>query len=224
MTNQELPGSDLCNNKTKIEQPWPQIQGIDIQSGLSRVGGNEKLYRSLLVKFFNECPDSTQQIQAALQKEDWQLATRVAHTIKGVAGNLGAKELMAASADLEAAIRNNKLDNIKQLLDIYENSTQSLMNGLKDFVITEEASVETGEQDKEQEQGSATKLNELLDKLQPFVLHKKPKLCKEIMAEINEFSWPDFTAEIAELGRLIGKYKFKDAQKILDSLFISIGK
>jgi len=38
------------------------------------------------------------------------------------------------------------------------------------------------------------------------------------MAAINEFAWPDHTVEINDLGKLISKYKFKDAMEILNSL------
>jgi PAS domain S-box-containing protein len=195
--------------------PLPQIPDIDIESGLARVRGNEKLYRSLLQKFYNQYPDSTRQIKEALVKEDQELGTRLAHTVKGVAGNLGAKELQAAGADVEAAIKNNNLDNIDELLDTFEQNIKSIMNGLKDFVTAEESG---GDVKGEKVPGDPVKLAELLDKLQPFVQKKKPKPCKEIMAEINEFAWPDFVVEIGNLGKLIGKYKFKDAMALVELL------
>ncbi len=69
------------------------------------------------------------------------------------------------------------------------------------------------------EMGSQELLIELLSKIDPFVQQHKPKPCKEIMKEINSYSWPDeYTQDIAEIGRLIGKYKFKIAYTILESL------
>jgi hypothetical protein len=39
------------------------------------------------------------------------------------------------------------------------------------------------------------------------------------MGEINSYSWPDeYAQEIVELDRLIGKYKFKDAYTIFESI------
>ncbi len=195
--------------------PLPQIPDIDIESGLLRVGGNEKLYRNLLGKFYNEYPDSTKQIKDALAKEDKELGIRLAHTVKGVAGNLGAKDLQAAGADVEAAIKDGNLENIDELLDTFEQNIKSIMNDLKDFVTAVEAE---GENKGKKEIGDPAKLQELLEKLQPFLQKKNPKPSKEIMAEINGFSWPDFSVEIGDLTRLIGKYKFKDAKNILDSL------
>ncbi len=62
-------------------------------------------------------------------------------------------------------------------------------------------------------------LLELLLKLKPHVKKRKPKPCKNVMGEINSYSWPDeYAQEIVELDRLIGKYKFKDAYTIFESI------
>jgi signal transduction histidine kinase len=66
--------------------------------------------------------------------------------------------------------------------------------------------------------GNPELLLELLSTIGPFIQKRKPKQCKEIMAEISEYRWPDeYAQEIAELDRLIGKYKFKDALPIYES-------
>ncbi|MBW1850869.1 MAG: DUF3365 domain-containing protein [Deltaproteobacteria bacterium] len=67
--------------------------------------------------------------------------------------------------------------------------------------------------------GSPELLLELLSTIDPFIQKRKPKPCKEIMAEISRYAWPDeYAQEILELGRLIGKYKFKDAYTIFESI------
>jgi len=67
--------------------------------------------------------------------------------------------------------------------------------------------------------GSLEILVELLFRINPFIQKRKPSQCKEIMKEINCFSWPDeYTQDIAELDRLISKYKFKDALVTLSKI------
>ena len=67
--------------------------------------------------------------------------------------------------------------------------------------------------------GSPEFLLELLSTIDPLIQKRKPKQCKEIMAEISRYAWPDeYAQEIVELDRLIGKYKFKDAYTILESI------
>ncbi|MEK6202032.1 MAG: response regulator, partial [Desulfobulbaceae bacterium] len=193
-----------------------KLPGIDLRSGLSRVGGNEKLYRSLLVKFYKEYTGSTNQIKDALKNKDQELGTRLAHTVKGVAGNLGARDLQAAGADVEAAIKNNNLENIDELLDTFAQNIKTIMNGLQDFVAAEEAEAEKTD---EKETGDPSALLKLLQELEPHVMKNKPKPCKEVMAEIDGFDWSDeYRGEIAKLNNLLGKYNFKDAQVVLESI------
>ena len=69
----------------------PSIPGLDAKDGLSRVAGNRKLYLKLLRQFVEQQGPAVEQITTALAQGDVALAERLAHTLKGVAGNIGAK-------------------------------------------------------------------------------------------------------------------------------------
>jgi two-component system sensor histidine kinase/response regulator len=83
----------------------PPVDGIDSADGLRRVGGNHKLYVKLLRQFASQQADAVGQIRAALATKDSESATRLAHTLKGVAGNLGAGPVQAAAAAVEKLLR-----------------------------------------------------------------------------------------------------------------------
>jgi len=83
----------------------PEIDGVDIKDGLKRVGGNSRLYRDLLIKFAAKHSDAGLQISDALHIGDRSTAERIAHTVKGVAGNIGIKPVQFAAEKLERAIR-----------------------------------------------------------------------------------------------------------------------
>ena len=85
----------------------PEIDGVDIKDGLKRVGGNSRLYRDLLIKFAAKHSDAGLQISDALYIGDRSTAERIAHTVKGVAGNIGIKPVQFAAEKLEKAIREN---------------------------------------------------------------------------------------------------------------------
>ena len=76
--------------------------GIDIASGLLRVSRNEQLYLRLLTQFADDYHDAAERLTTAWQNGDWETASRQAHTIKGVAGNLGATTVHESAATLEA--------------------------------------------------------------------------------------------------------------------------
>ncbi len=85
--------------------PIPTIDGLDTKDGLSRVGGNRKLYLKILCQFAEQQASAVEQIRAALAQADAALAERLAHTLKGVAGNIGAKEIQSAAGALEKLFR-----------------------------------------------------------------------------------------------------------------------
>jgi HPt (histidine-containing phosphotransfer) domain-containing protein len=87
------------------EHVLPVIEGLDTKDGLARVAGNRKLYLKLLRQFVEQQGPALEQISAGLEKGDTALAERLAHTLKGVAGNIGAKAVQATAGVLERLIR-----------------------------------------------------------------------------------------------------------------------
>jgi two-component system sensor histidine kinase/response regulator len=81
------------------------IAGVDTADGLKRVGGNQKLYSKILRQFAGEQRGAPSQIAQAITAGDRALAERLAHTLKGVAGNIGASGVQAKAAVLEKQIR-----------------------------------------------------------------------------------------------------------------------
>ena len=79
----------------------PSIKGVDVSGGLKRVAGNKKLYRDFLNKFIADQEDAAVRIKKSLDEGDRILAERLAHTIKGVAGNIGAGGVQEIAAELE---------------------------------------------------------------------------------------------------------------------------
>lgn len=88
---------------TPVEEVALFIPGVDTQLGLSRTMGDRQLYFKLLKLFVQDQRDALSGIRLALSQQDTKSAERIAHTLKGVAGLIGAQVQLAA-AQLEAAI------------------------------------------------------------------------------------------------------------------------
>ncbi|MCK5165412.1 MAG: response regulator, partial [Desulfobacula sp.] len=199
----------------------PVLPGISTKDGLYRVGGNIRLYRELLFKFHRDYQHVTTQIRDALIKKEMNLAKRLLHTIKGVAGNIGAQDLHQAVAKLEEVIRQNNAEQTEALLTDFNAILLTIMTGLQPLIKEiEEADKKKPDHKK---QGTRQELLELIIALEPFVKTLKPKQSKEILAKITAYVWPDqYGQEIEELNQLIGSYKFKDAEKIMTVLISKI--
>ena len=98
----------------------PEIEGVNLADGLKRVAGNKRLYRDLLGQFAAKHCDAAAQISTALEGGDRQLAERIAHTVKGVAGNIGITGVQFAAQKLEKAIREGQ-DAVPALLGEFAN-------------------------------------------------------------------------------------------------------
>ncbi len=83
----------------------PAIAGLNMAAGLRRTLGRPDLYLALLRKFKAGQHDALLRIREALADGDAALAERLAHTLKSVAGNIGAESLEAAAGQLEQALR-----------------------------------------------------------------------------------------------------------------------
>ena len=81
------------------------VPGLNAAAALRRVAGNQALYLKLVRKFIDTQAQSFADLDAAMQQQDWPLAERLAHTLKGTAGNLGMESIAELAAQLEAALR-----------------------------------------------------------------------------------------------------------------------
>jgi PAS domain S-box-containing protein len=85
----------------------PTIEGLDTKDGLARVAGNEALYLKLLRQFVAQQATAVSEISAAFAKGDAGAAERLAHTLRGVSGNLGAKAVQSAAEAVEKLMHEN---------------------------------------------------------------------------------------------------------------------
>jgi two-component system sensor histidine kinase/response regulator len=104
------------------------IEGLDMVNGLRRVLGKKKLYLSMLGKFVAGQKTVTADILKALEDGSWDSAERLAHTLKGVCGNIGASNLQQLAAKLESAIKERQTrEKIQTQLDELEAPLEKLI-------------------------------------------------------------------------------------------------
>ncbi|KAF1049830.1 response regulator [Xylophilus sp.] len=85
--------------------PDRPIPGLDLVLGLRRALGRPALYAGMLDKFLAGQRHAAAQIHASLAAGDRATAERLAHTLRGVAGNIGAGAVQQAAEALEGALR-----------------------------------------------------------------------------------------------------------------------
>jgi CheY-like chemotaxis protein len=99
----EHPESDKA---VPEEDELPEsLPGFDLSAGLERLRGNKRLYRKLLLDFGANYTGVAGEIHKALDSKDLEQAHSLIHNLKGLAGNLAAIDLQAASVNLEILVK-----------------------------------------------------------------------------------------------------------------------
>ena len=97
-------GGSIKGQGGELIASLPQIAGLDVQLGLKRVMGKVPLYLSMVRKYVSNQELTPKQILQALNEGDRATAERLAHTAKGVSGNIGAEALQEMAGELEKMI------------------------------------------------------------------------------------------------------------------------
>jgi two-component system sensor histidine kinase/response regulator len=121
------------------------VPGVDVEAGLQRVAGNRVLYRDLLKRFEESQAEAVASIRSALAEKDRSAAEGIAHTLKGVAGNIGAKGVHAAAAAVEQSIRKNEPPRrTKKLLVECQDELAAVVSAIRHALGAEAEDEETG--------------------------------------------------------------------------------
>ncbi|WP_374357917.1 ATP-binding protein [Chitinimonas sp.] len=108
----------------------PKLVGLNVESGLARTLGDRELYLDLLGRFADEQADVIERVRKA---SDPLLAIRLLHTLKSVAGLVGAMEVQQRAAELEAAL-SAKGEASPEKLAVLEQALVALLDGIRGFL------------------------------------------------------------------------------------------
>ena len=137
ITKEQVPGErERCDDQKSegLEVGFPDaLPGIDVKSALYRFGGNQNLLTKTLVKFCLNHASAVEKISKALTSGDRKTAIRMAHTLKGLSGTIGAKELQEVTRKLESAIKDETKE-LKPLVDRASANLNIVVSSITPFV------------------------------------------------------------------------------------------
>jgi HPt (histidine-containing phosphotransfer) domain-containing protein len=150
---------------------------------------------------------------AAGRRDD---ALRLAHSVKGVAGNLGAVPLHLAAAALEEGIAAHAPDLEHNLRDFGE-SLESFIEAVAAALPGDDGAA--AKDDGGLPVGRPEDLKEILLQLEDPIRMHRPKDCRVVTALLCSHSWPANQAnELAQLTGLLDRYQFEAADEVRQRL------
>ncbi|CAK0763557.1 hypothetical protein CCP3SC5AM1_340012 [Gammaproteobacteria bacterium] len=198
----------------------PNLPGFNVETALIRLGGNQRLYLSILEKFLQQQKDAVEKIEQALIRGERQEAIRLTHTLKGLAGNIGNIRLQEASARIEADLMETSKETIflDELKNIMSNVILELTTALPDLLPTPSFVENTNSLPR-----NDAALLDCLRRLEPHVQARKPRSCFPVLEELHRLQWPDsLKNSLLQMEQLIQKYHMKDAHKLLQQSFLQL--
>ncbi len=195
----------------------PELPGIDTIAGLARVGGNAQLYRNILLKFRDSQADAPAQIALALQDNDRSTAERLAHTLKGVAANIGAVDVAERARVLEAAIKGDAVqDGLQGAV------RDALKHALGALAMLDQADSE-GEATARGTAGTKV-LKPMFEELKQLIEDGDSDAVDTLENIRYQVAGVNSITGISQLGELLDDYEFEQALEVLDDIVKTLSR
>ena len=211
VTRSDAPARMQSDDDVLPQDVLAQIGGLDVRDGLARVAGNRKLYRSLLRQFVDKQGGAAAEVATALTQGDRALAERIAHSLKGVAANLGAVRAQSAAARLEAAIREGRsAADVEAARHEVSEALAPLVAQLRATLVDEQVEQAPATPvDPSQARDAAARLAHLLSEFDPGAADFLDENQGALRSLFDDGAWPKFE-------ELVRGYAFDDARAELE--------
>ncbi len=216
----ELPPNFIDQQKQEEDEQITlpdSLPGLDINSGVNRIGGNVKSYLKLLARFQDNQTNIIEDIKSGLEKKDLELVQRLVHTIKGVSGNIGAMELHEASLELENNLKTEGGSGINNSIEDLQNKLNQVFSAISEI---NSVSIESPEETLPS-MGSpidGAKIAPLLEELDELIDDHDIDAV-DIVEQLHELILdPKLKNTLTEMSKNVENYKFTEAAEALSDL------
>lgn len=229
----EQPGIQITTSEGTLpvlSAQWEEAAaaaGIELASSLNRLGGDISLYQKMILLFESELADFPEQLDALFTQGDWRSASRLLHTIKGLAAQFGATQLSQKAGQVETLLNSvplptaQALDCLLSEVKAQARSVQSVMTALSQMLQGEV--VETGSIGDKYAQSLVAELSELM-----VLLQNSDMAALEAMGQLQATFGHQFGEVLSPLSQAINQLDFalasQIAQAFLDQAFIQRDK
>jgi len=191
----QAPTEKVEKKRMKVSNKTLSLYGVNIEQGLRVVMGDKPLYYKIIQRFYQDQVDFIQQFNENLAKSNKD-AMRIAHTLKGLAGTIGAQSLQSRAAFLEKACKDNEESEIPLLLKVAVEELELVLASIhKNFQV-------------ELEPEKVKSSNQAIDKAQ------LSELISELKEHLKRNSFGSLKASIELSDALIGN----EHQELIDIL------
>ena len=192
------------------------LPNIDIQDGLSRLNNNTKAYQNVLFKFCDMFHGVISTLSTAVSEHNYEEGRAIAHNLKGLSGNIGAKEIYSLAQELEDSFKDGEGE-FNALINAIERKLIPLIEGirkLKAHTVAPEAVAKN-------KISLKTKVA-LLSELYQLAKKKKAVQIKKSCQILETYQWEEDQKEIDAIIQSAKSYQFKAVCESIEKLLPGI--
>jgi two-component system sensor histidine kinase/response regulator len=193
-----------------------EIEGIDVEGGIRRVAGNWKLYVDLLRRYVEGQKDSAERVREALGNKDMALAERIAHTAKGVSGNIGAADVQSVAGELEESIEKGNTQS--QTEEILKRFSRALEKAVARIGSALRATSESKEKNSGRKAVNSSVVKEILRKLTQYAEESDSEACEYLESTREDLATVCSSEVLKKLTASLKSYNFAMAREALQQL------
>ncbi len=175
--------------KHALEAPELHIAGVNVEQGILSVGGNQNNYLHILSSYYADGRQKCASLLHHIMEKDISAFRTEIHAIKSTSATIGALDVSAMAAKLEAAAQSNDVAFIDGNIDSFLASYQDLLEAIRPFLTFNPLQVEPEKNAKTQ--GDVTALQGTLDALHDAAEFANIDQIEALLSDLEGFTWPD---------------------------------
>ncbi len=187
-------------SKPKSEGSEWDISGVNTAQGIASVGGNRENYLQILSVYYADGNQKCSSLLRHFNEKNIAAFRTEVHALKSTSATIGANELSAMSAKLEAAAQNQDIHFIDGNLDRFLASFRKVLDAIRPVVSSHTQPAKNETLSHEAIAGDLGYLCDMLDVLYNAAELVNISQLEDILGKLQSFSWPDeISKELSEI-------------------------
>lgn len=191
---------------------FPDIDGMDYETGLDYVGGDEALYREVVFDYADSADERALAIEACLSEEDIETYTLNVHALKGVSRTIGAFEVGELAMELEESGKAGDWDKIREKTPVLLKKYRELGEKLR------------GQSEEEEEELLPISDEELSEKLQHLLdlLDQYDSFgAEEVLKDMERYDYPKYAMRelIKKMKEEMNQFNYDSCKEAAKQMF-----
>ncbi|MBB1486377.1 hybrid sensor histidine kinase/response regulator [Oceanospirillum sediminis] len=212
--SKDTPADDEPGLFTAIHH-FPDVHGLNIRKGLSRVGGQQEIYRKVLNTYRKAHSEFIEHAEDMFSNNNIKELSAYYHRLKGGSANIGAEHLCSLIEKLETSLKLNNREDYTFAQPEFQDEFYHLMQGLDHLVFENETPDETKELDSSRRKKALQLATAVQDCLETDIVR-----CRNTVSELRECI--GYHPTLARLSAALNQYDFLEADKLLRQLILLI--